>query len=196
VDTPFRADIHPKYAGALTDHPIILLAEDSEDDVILIERAFRKARILSPLKVVRDGEDAICYLSGFGRFADRAQFPLPDLFLLDLKLPNRDGFEVLRWIKEQPELKKLPVIVLTQSDRIKDANLAYQLGAYSFLIKGTDFNDTVAFAQSVSDYLARAWNNGHTDLPPAAWPATETMAPHSGLPTYPQPSQPPEPQSH
>jgi CheY-like chemotaxis protein len=177
----------------LTDHPIILLAEDSEDDVILIERAFRKARILYPLKVVRDGEDAISYLSGFGRFADRVQFPFPDLFLLDLKLPNRNGFEVLRWIKEYPDLKKLPVIVLTQSDRIKDANQAYQLGAYSFLIKGTDFNDTVVFAQSVSDYLAKAHNNGHTVQPPAAWPAAESMAPHSGLPTYPLPLQEPQP---
>src|SRR5215467_12061612 len=124
----------------------------------------------SHLVSVRDGEEAICYLSGFGRFADRAQFPMPDLFLLDLKLPNRDGFEVLRWVNEQPELKKLPVIVLTQSDRIKDANLAYQLGAYSFLIKGTDFNDTVVFAQSVADYLAKAHNKG-PNLPPPVWPS-------------------------
>ena len=188
MHTPFRPDIRPRYGRGLTDRPIILLAEDSEDDVILIERAFRKARILSPLKVVRDGEDAICYLSGFGRFADRAQFPLPDLLLLDLKLPNRDGFEVLHWIREQPELKKLPVIVLTQSDRIRDANLAYQLGAYSFLIKGTDFNDTVVFAQSVADYLAKAHNNGDPNLPPSVWPPKENMAPHSGLPTYPLPA--------
>src|SRR5262249_17375864 len=109
----------------VTDRPIILLAEDNEDDVILIERAFRKAGLLSPLMVVRDGEEAISYISGFGRYSDRAQFPLPDLFLLDLKLPMRDGFEVLRWIQTQPELKKLPVIVLTQSDRIRDANQAY-----------------------------------------------------------------------
>src|SRR5882724_11111509 len=121
----------------MTDRPIILLAEDIEDDVILIERAFRKARIAVPLMAVRDGEEAICYLSGFGRFADRTQFPFPDLLLLDLKLPIRDGFEVLRWIQTQPELKKLPVIVLTQSDRIKDANEAYRLGAYSFLVKGS-----------------------------------------------------------
>jgi CheY-like chemotaxis protein len=171
----------------VTDRPIILLAEDNEDDVILIERAFRKAGLLSPLMVVRDGEDAICYLSGFGRYSDRTQYPLPDLFLLDLKLPMRDGFEVLRWIQTQPELKKLPVIVLTQSDRIRDANQAYQLGAYSFLIKGTDFNDTAAFAQSVADYLTKEHDNGDSNLPPAVWPSKTTMAPHSGLPTYPQP---------
>jgi CheY-like chemotaxis protein len=179
----------------VTGRPIILLAEDSEDDVILIERAFRKAGVLSAVFAVRDGEEAICYLTGFGRFADRVQFPLPDLFLLDLKLPMRDGFEVLRWIQKHDEFKKLPVIVLTQSDRIKDANLAYQLGAYSFLVKGTDFKDTVAFAESVSEYLAKARNNGHSPLPPGAWPTKDSMAPHSGLPTYPSPATAVEPPS-
>jgi CheY-like chemotaxis protein len=173
----------------VADQPTILLAEDSEDDVILIQRAFRKTRIVAPLIAVRDGEEAICYLSGFGRFSDRVQFPFPELFLLDLKLPIRDGFEVLRWIRTQPELKKLPVIVLTQSDRIKDANEAYKLGAHSFLIKGTDFNEAVAFAHSVSDYLARAKSNGDSHLPPGAWPPKDTMAPYSGSPTYPLPSE-------
>ena len=142
----------------MTEQPIILLAEDIEDDVILIERAFRKANITAPLKVVRDGDEAIFYLSGSGKFADRIQFPFPDLFLLDLKLPFKNGFEVLGWIQTKPELKHLPVIVLTQSDRIKDANEAYRLGAYSFLVKGTDFKDTVMFAQAVADYLAKALN--------------------------------------
>ena len=166
--------------------PTILLAEDSDDDVILIKRAFRKAGISSSLAVVHDGEEAIAYLTGYGRFAERTQFPFPDLFLLDLKMPIRNGFEVLRWMQTQPELTKLPIIVLTQSDRIKDANEAYKLGAYSFLIKGTYFNDTVAFAQSVSDYLATT-KNGDFPLPPGAWPPKENMSPHSGSPTYPLP---------
>jgi len=129
----------------------------------------------------------IRYLSGFGRFVDRTRFPFPDLFLLDLKMPIRDGFEVLRRIQTKPELKKLPVIVLTQSDRIKDANQAYQLGAYSFLVKGTDFKDTVVFAQAVADFLAKAGNDGHGPLPPGAWPPKEKMSPHSGTPVYPVP---------
>jgi CheY-like chemotaxis protein len=170
----------------MTDRPIVLLAEDNDDDVILIERAFRKASIRSSLFPVRDGEEAICYLSGFGRFADRVQFPFPDLFLLDLRLPNTDGFGVLRWMREHSELKKLPVIVLTQSDRIKDANEAYRLGAYSFLIKGTDFADTAAFAESVAKYLAKAKSNGD-HFPPGSWPPTEKMEPRSGSPTYPAP---------
>jgi CheY-like chemotaxis protein len=182
----------PQYGAVLNQPPTILLAEDSEDDVILIERAFRKAGIRSALFAVRDGEEAISYLTGFGRFADRVQFPFPDLFLLDLKLPMRDGFGVLRWMQEQPDLKKLPVIVLTQSDRIKDANEAYRLGAYSFLVKGTDFAETAAFAQSVGEYLAKAKNNGGPHLPPAAWPHTENMAPGSDSPNYPQPSELPQ----
>jgi CheY-like chemotaxis protein len=179
----------------VTDHPIILLAEDNEDDVILIERAFRKAKIMAPLMAVRDGEEAICYLSGLGRFGDRTQFPFPDLFLLDLRLPMRDGFEVLRWIQTKPELKKLPVIVLTQSDRIKDANQAYRLGAYSFLVKGTDFKDTVAFAQAIADYLARGRSNGHSCLPPRVWPTKEKMGPNSGTPIYPPPVELPQAES-
>lgn len=172
-----------------------MLAEDCEDDVTLIKRAFRKAGIRSPLMAVHDGEEAICYLSGLGRFANRTEFPFPNLFLLDLKMPIRDGFEVLRWMQTQPELKKLPVIVLTQSDRIKDANEVYKLGAYSFLIKGTDFNDTVAFAQSVSDYLATTKNNAESPLPPGAWPPKENMSPESGSPTYPLPLEPSQPQT-
>jgi CheY-like chemotaxis protein len=172
----------------MADHPIIiLLAEDIEDDIILIERAFRKTGVLCTLIAVRDGEAAICYLAGFARFADRVQFPFPDIFLLDLKLPLRDGFEVLRWMKTQPDLKKLPVIVLTQSDRIHDANQAYQLGAYSFLIKETDFKVTAAFAQAVSDCLSKLHNNRECHLPPGVWPPKENMSPNSGSPDYPQP---------
>jgi CheY-like chemotaxis protein len=171
----------------VTEQPIILLAEDSDDDVILIERAFRKAKIMVSLKVVPNGEEAVSYLAGFGRFADRTQFPLPDFFLLDLRMPIRDGFEVLRWIQTQPELKNLPVIVLTQSNRIKDANQAYQLGAYSFLVKGTDFKDTAAFAESIAEYLTKARSNGHSSLPPGAWPLKADMSPDSVSPIYPLP---------
>jgi CheY-like chemotaxis protein len=175
----------------LSDQPIILLAEDNEDDIVLIQYAFRKANILAPLMIARDGEEAVCYLSNAGCFSDTTQFPIPALFIMDLKLPIRDGFEVLRWIQTQPHLKNLPVIVLTQSDRIKDANLAYQLGAHSFLVKGTDFKDTATFAGSVSYYLENA-NRSKLNLPPA-WPAKENMAAHSGLPIYPQPPEGPQP---
>lgn len=132
--------------------PTILLAEDREDDIILLQRAFREGGIRYPLNIVRDGEEAIGYLSGVGRYSNREQFPLPVLLLLDLSLPGTDGFEVLRWIRSRPDFKDLPVVVLTQSDKIRDVNQAYRLGASSFIVKTDDFQDAVAFAQSMSEY--------------------------------------------
>jgi len=114
-------------------------------------------------------------------------YPLPSLILLDLKLPLKDGFEVLRWMKEQPKLKNIPVIVLTLSNRIRDVNQAYALGAYSFLIKSTEFEDTTAFSQSLAFYWSNILSNGGPKLPPPSWPAKETLAPLTGTPAYPQP---------
>ena len=135
-----------------SDQAMFLLVEDSESDVILIRRAFQKGNIVNPLHVVKNGDDAICYLKGEGVYSNRAEYPLPDLVLLDLKLPGRDGFEVLRWIRQQPELKALRVVVLTSSDRIQDVNLAYQLGANSFLVKPVDFERFVEISQALKGY--------------------------------------------
>jgi CheY-like chemotaxis protein len=171
----------------MNNEPVILLAEDREDDIILIQRAFKKAGFTIPLKIVRDGDEAIRYLGGAEQYADRNRYPIPSLFLLDLKMPLKDGFEVLRWMKQQPNLKEIPVIVLTLSNRIKDVNQAYALGAYSFLIKTTDFEDAAAFSQSLAFY----WSNIQTDdgakLPPPTWPPKEELGPWTGTPAYPQP---------
>jgi CheY-like chemotaxis protein len=135
----------------------ILLAEDREEDIILIQKSFKKAEIHNPLFIVRDGEDAINYLSGTGRYADRAQFPLPALFLLDLKMPGTDGFDVLRWIATQPDLKSLRVVVLTSSEAIRAVELAYKLGASSFLVKPMDFCETVDVVRDMARYWL-GWN--------------------------------------
>ena len=123
----------------MIQQPVILLAEDLEDDILLIQRAFRSAGIHNPFQVVRDGEQAIDYLKGQGAYANRSEFPLPSLFLLDLKMPKVDGFEVLLWMQTQPHLAGLTVIVLTSSDQLRDVNRAYQLGAKSFLVKPLEF---------------------------------------------------------
>src|SRR5687768_15520533 len=107
------------------NQPIILIADDSENDVVMLRRAFRQAGVGVPVFVVDNGEEAIAYLSGAGKFANRDEFPLPDLFLLDLKMPRADGFDVLQWLQEQPDLARLRVIVLTNSDQIRDVNRAY-----------------------------------------------------------------------
>jgi CheY-like chemotaxis protein len=156
----------------------ILLAEDREDDILLIQRAFREGGIRYPLTVVRDGEEAIGYLSGIGRYSNRELYPLPVLLLLDLTLPGTDGFEVLRWIRMQPQLIDLPVVVLTQSDRIRDVNHAYRLGAYSFIVKTDDFKDAVAFAQSMSEYWQKLKMSAFVKKPEHLWPPKENPLAH------------------
>jgi len=130
----------------------ILLVEDNPDDVLLIQRAFRKANLVNPISVVDDGEKAIAYLSGSGDYADRARHPVPVLVLLDLKLPRRSGHEVLSWIKQHAALKRLPVVVLTSSTETVDVNKAYDLGANSYLVKPVGFDDLFAMVKTLQPY--------------------------------------------
>lgn len=113
----------------------ILLVEDDENDVFLMERALTKASIPPPMQVLTNGRQALDYLGGIGPYADRAAHPLPRCLFLDLKLPFVHGFEVLEWIREQPELAGLNVFVLTSSPEERDRKKALQLGAKIYLIK-------------------------------------------------------------
>jgi len=113
----------------------VLVAEDDPSDVFFLKRAFQMAGVPASLQFVRDGQEAIDYLDGENRFADRNTYPLPDLMLLDLKMPRLDGFDVLNWLRQQPGLKRLLVTVLTSSDQPQDINRAYDLGANSYLLK-------------------------------------------------------------
>jgi len=117
----------------------LLLVEDSEDDVILMKRSFARADIHFDLHVVQDGDQAVEYLSGKGAFADRTKNPLPTLVLLDVKLPRRNGLEVLSWIRSQPHLRGLPVVMLTSSSEPEDIDRAYGSGANSYLVKPINF---------------------------------------------------------
>src|SRR4051812_18517593 len=112
----------------MSAQPVILLVDDREDDVMLVRRAFEKARMDLAIQVVRDGEEAISYISGEGKFSNRDEFPLPWLILLDLKMPKVDGFEVLQWVRQESGWKSLVVVVLTSSDQMRDVNRAYALG--------------------------------------------------------------------
>jgi len=134
------------------DDKIILLAEDDENDVLLLERAFHKANLHQSLRIVRDGDQAINYLSGRGEYADRERFPLPFLILLDLKMPGTNGFEVLEWVRNDPELKRLLIVVLTSSHLQADVDRAYELGANSYLIKPVEFGEMVNLIQRFEVY--------------------------------------------
>jgi len=166
ADDPGAKDTNSKGHGARSSQPhdlndsvsddksqgVILLAEDREDEVLLLRRAFAQANFLNPLQVVSNGEEAISYLQGEGKYSDREEYPLPALLLLDLKMPRKDGFEVLQWIRQQPEFRALRVVVLTASDHIMDVNRAYQLGANSFLVKPVDFAHFVEVTQALKGY--------------------------------------------
>ena len=133
-------------------HYTILLVEDDPNDVFLIQRAFRKANLANPIQVMKDGEAAVQYLSGQEPYADRDRYPLPMLMLLDLKLPRRSGLEVLEWLKQQPKLKRLPVVVLTSSREHTDLNRAYDLGANSYLVKPVAFDSLLNMVQTLNQY--------------------------------------------
>ena len=139
----------------ITESIPILLVEDNYNDVLLIKRAFRKAKIAPSMSIVADGDEAIAYLSQTGQYADVEQFPIPSLVLLDLKLPRRSGLEVLAWIRQQSELKPLLVIVLTSSQENYDLDRAYELGVNSYLVKPVYFQDLVSLVELIDAYWLR-----------------------------------------
>ena len=118
-----------------TESETILLVEDNEDDVFALRRAIKKAGVVNPLRVATNGQEAVDYLAATADPGNHVQHPLPFLVLLDLKLPYRDGFEVLEWIRTQPHLAKVVVVMLTGSDERRDHQRAYSLGARSYLVK-------------------------------------------------------------
>lgn len=117
------------------DPKVILYAEDSEDDVLLLQRAFAKTGLDANIVAVAHGLDAIDYLSGAGRYSDREKYPLPNLILLDIKMPRLDGLEVLKWIRRQEWLRAIPVMMLTSSSQPSDVATAYASKADCYLVK-------------------------------------------------------------
>jgi len=130
----------------------ILLAEDFEPDAAAIKAAFKKMGVMNPMVVVPDGDDAVAYLKGEGIFDNRQKFPLPGVLLLDLKMPRRNGLEVLEWCKNQPHLKDLLIIMLSGHHDIKDVNRAYELGASTFLSKPISEQDIVNLTTTFTGY--------------------------------------------
>jgi len=130
----------------------ILLVEDNRMDVELTLDAFHEARLLNTIHVASDGQEALDYLFGRGRYADRIAYPPPNLVLLDLKLPGIDGFEVLRQIKSTPILKRLPVVILTSSKEEGDRALSYDQGANSYLVKPVSFDGFLGVVREIDGY--------------------------------------------
>lgn len=126
------------------DHHPVLLVEDNPDDAMLMESAWKAARIRNRLPVANDGEQALAYLQGTGVYADRDQYPFPVAVFLDLKLPRIDGLDVLAAIRQDPQLRLLHVDVLSASARNVDVERALGLGANSYLVKPSRVEDLVS----------------------------------------------------
>lgn len=166
---------------------LILLVEDNRNDVLLMERGLRNAGILNPCHVCSTGEDAIAYLQNALNHPGHTDYTLPALILLDLNLPGRDGFEVLRWIRSNSELDKVRVIVTTVSSDMRNVNRAYQLGANSFLTKPVEFELSRSLLSTIDDPLNPSGGTAslHPTPPPRMAPTTpaqtETAGPGSVL---------------
>ena len=133
----------------MLDEVAILLAEDDENDIFLMGRAFDRAGIPNRLIVVRNGQEAIDYLAGTGEYAQRDKYPIPGLVLLDLKMPWMDGFDVLRWLRGHGQFDTLPVVILTSSKLQSDIDKSRQLGVYDYRVKPHGFEELVRLLDDV-----------------------------------------------
>ena len=145
------------------------MVEDEENDVFFMQQAMKKAAVVNPIRVASDGQQAINYFKGAGKFANRNEFPLPGLVLLDLKLPYVMGLDVLKWIRQQPELPAI-VVILSSSREEEDTATAYRLGANGYLVKPSDTSKLQDMAKSIKNF----WLTQNT--PPPKPQETEVAA--------------------
>ena len=131
----------------------ILLVEDCDDDLSLMRHALKQAKCHYQLQEVRNGEEAIAYLKGDGAYGDRHKFPLPIVMLLDLNLPKKNGYDVLTWVRAQPNLKRLAIFILTASMRSEDVECAYYLGATSYLAKPSNLETLASMMRCLCDWV-------------------------------------------
>jgi CheY-like chemotaxis protein len=131
---------------------VLLHVEDDPNDVLLLQRAFRKANAQLTIQAVTDGDKAVAYLNGTNDYADREKYPLPAIVLLDLKMPRKSGLEVLQWIRGEQKLRRLVVIIFTSSKHDEDVNKAYDIGANSYLVKPVGFDMLVDVAKIIQQY--------------------------------------------
>ena len=135
--------------------PWILLVEDTEEDELLFIDVLKRSGLKNPIIVLPDGEEAIAYLKGEIRYADRNRFPLPGILLLDLAMPKVDGWQVLYWARSRPEFEDVLIVVLTNSLRVEDLQRAYRMGANSFLGKPCTVDDLLNLEKGFPKYWLR-----------------------------------------
>lgn len=136
----------------MAENRLILLVDDSEDDRILLRRAFNKVGVINPVHEATSGREAIQYLEGQGPYQDRGTYPFPGILMLDLNMPHVSGFDVLQWVRDKLVSAPFLVIVLSRLDEIKNINRAYALGANSFLTKPGDEAELQSLIRSFHEY--------------------------------------------
>ena len=132
----------------------ILLVKDEENDATLLKMAFTKNKILNPVQWVRDGREAIAYLNGEGIYADRTLYPFPEVLLLDLKMPRMTGLELLAWIRDHPDFRVIPTIIMSSSRQDIDIEKAYNLGANTYMLKPSSFDELARMVKAAHEYWA------------------------------------------
>jgi CheY-like chemotaxis protein len=130
----------------------ILLVDDDEDDLVMFERAIRKAGVPALLRTARDGLEGLEYIEGIGKYADRETYPIPSVLILDLKMPRLSGMELLSWIHEHVEYQVIPTIVMSSSSLQSDVRKAYELGANTYMVKTQDLRLLTRRIQLLYEY--------------------------------------------
>lgn len=142
-------------------YPPVLMVEDDESHALLVKRVFERAGLANPVRVIRNGDDAVSYLSGEGDYADREANPVPALLLLDVHVPGRSGLEVLSWLRGRTELNGLPVLMFSGSAESEDINRAFELGVDSYLVKPVAFDALLDAINGLGLRWAVLGRNGH-----------------------------------
>src|SRR6201993_78205 len=130
----------------------IVLVEDEATDATLLRRAFAKAKVMNPIVHLKNGDEALAYLAGVGKYNDRIKHPIPALILLDLKMPGMTGLQLLQWMRTNREVRRIPVVVLTSDEAARTINAAYDLGANSYLVKPGDPEQVARLVETVQRY--------------------------------------------
>lgn len=135
-----------------TPHQTILVVEDDENDAMFLQRAFAKAGFPNPIRCVQNGEEAIAYLKGEGIYANREKYAFPRVIVTDLKMPQMDGLQFLRWLQENPQYRVVPTIVFTSSTAQADVNEAFDRGAGAYIVKPVDVRELERIAKTIAEY--------------------------------------------
>ncbi len=130
----------------------ILLVDDDENDALLVKMAFQKNGIQNPVQWAKDGLEAVAYLNGEGGYANRQVHPFPEVLILDLKMPRMSGLELLAWIRDHPEFKVIPTIIMTSSKLDADIEKAYNLGANTYMLKPSSLEELIKMVRAAHEY--------------------------------------------